>query len=219
MADDRVSDATLETLRSLATPTLANALDVVGEGGVMTGPAAVGPGLRCVGRAVTVQETTGPFGSFPVSDFKVGHMIDAAGPGDVIVVANNGAPVSTWGGMATYAATLKGIAGLVVDGGVRDREEILDFGLPVFAAHVVPTPGKTRLKVDAVGEPVICGGVRVAPGDVVVADGSGVVVLPAARAEDIARLAAGYAEDDRRAMEDLKAGMSFRDALAKYAKI
>ncbi|MEM1316063.1 MAG: RraA family protein, partial [Pseudomonadota bacterium] len=64
-----------------------------------------------------------------------------------------------------------------------------------------------------------CGGVRVAPGDVVVADGSGVVVLPAARAEEIAALAAGYAEDDRRAMKDLEAGMSFRDALAKYAKI
>ncbi|MEM6742902.1 MAG: RraA family protein [Pseudomonadota bacterium] len=219
MSAPRVAEPTLRALRDLATPTLANAIDVVGEGGVMTGPSAVGPGLRCVGRAVTVRETTGPFGSFPVEDFKVGHMIDAAGPGDVIVVANGAAPVSTWGGMATYAATLKGIDGLVVDGGVRDREEILEFGLPVFATHVTPTPGKTRLKVEAVGEPVICGGVRVAPGDVIVADGSGVVVLPAARAEEMARLAADYAEDDRRAMEDLKAGMSFREALAKYAKI
>ena len=209
----------LETLKGIATPTLANALDVVGEGGVMTGPGAVGPGLRCVGRAVTVRETTGPFGSFPVEDFRVGHMIDAAGEGEVIVVANGGAPVSTWGGMATYAAVLKGISGLIVDGGVRDREEILEFGLPVFATHVVPTPGKTRLKVEAIGEPVICGGVRVAPGDVIVADGSGVVVLPAGRAEEIAALAAGYAEDDRRAMADLEAGMSFREALAKYAKI
>ena len=209
----------LETLKGIATPTLANALDVVGEGGVMTGPGAVGPGLRCVGRAVTVRETTGPFGSFPVEDFRVGHMIDAAGEGEVIVVANGGAPVSTWGGMATYAAVRKGISGLIVDGGVRDREEILEFGLPVFATHVVPTPGKTRLKVEAIGEPVICGGVRVAPGDVIVADGSGVVVLPAGRAEEIAALAAGYAEDDRRAMADLKAGLSFREALAKYAKI
>jgi regulator of RNase E activity RraA len=219
MPDDRVSDATLETLKTLATPTLANAIDVAGAGGVMTGPDAVGPGLRCVGRAVTVRETTGPFGSFPVEDFKVGHMIDAAGPGDVVVVANGAARVSTWGGMASYAAVLKGIAGLVVDGGVRDREEILEFGFPVFATHVVPTPGKTRLKVEAIGEPIICGGVRVAPGDVIVADGSGVVVLPAARAAEIAELAAAYAEDDRRAMDDLKAGMSFRDALAKYAKI
>ena len=168
---------------------------------------------------MTVRETTGPLGSFPVEDFKVGHMIDAAGLGDVIVVANSAARVSTWGGRASYAAVLKGISGLIVDGGVRDREEILQFGFPAFATHVVPTPGKTRLKVEAIGEPVICGGIRVAPGDAIVADGSGVVVLPAARAAELAGLAAAYAEDDRRAMGELKAGLSFRDALAKYARI
>lgn len=215
----RVSDETLEALAKLATPTLANAIDVVGEGGVMAGPGAVGPGLKAVGRAVTAREVTGPFGSFPVEDFKVGHMIEMAGPGDVIVVANSGAPVSTWGGMASYAAVVKGIAGLIVDGGVRDREEILEFGFPVFATHVVPTPGKTRIRVESLGEPVICGGVRVAPGDAIVADGSGVVVLPAARAAEIAALAAGYAADDAKAMAELKGGLSFREALAKFAKI
>jgi regulator of RNase E activity RraA len=216
----RVSDEVLERLRGIATPTLANAIDVVGEGGVMD-PAIgqVAHGLRCVGRAVTAREVTGPFGSFPVEDFKVGHMIDAAGAGDVVVVANDGAAASTWGGMASYAATVKGIAGLVVDGGVRDREEIVQFGFPVFAAHVVPTPGKTRIRVEAIGEPVICGGVRVAPGDAIVADGSGVVVLPAARAEEITALAEGYAADDARAMEELANGLSFTEALKKFAKI
>lgn len=214
-----VDDETLARFARLATPTLANAIDAVGAGGVMRGVGAVGPGLRCVGRAVTVAETTGPFGSFPVEDFKVGHFIDAAGPGDVIVVANGGAPVSTWGGMASYAATLKGVAGLVVDGGVRDREEILEFGFPVFAAHMTPTPGKTRLRVDSIGEPVIAGGVLVRPGDVIVADGSGVVVLPAERAAEIAALATRYAEDDAQAMAEMKAGLSFREALTKFARI
>ncbi|WP_226581129.1 RraA family protein [Acuticoccus sediminis] len=215
-----VSDEVLAALRELATPTLANAIDVVGAGGVMAPEIqGVGPGLRCVGRAITVRETTGPFGSFPVSDFRVGDFLDIAGPGDVIVVANGGAPVSTWGGMASYAATVRGIEGLIVDGGVRDREEILEFGFPVFSRHVVPTPGKTRLKVEAIGEPVVAGGVHVAPGDVIVADGSGVVVLPAAEAAEIARLATGYAADDARAMMELKAGLSFRDALKKFAKI
>ncbi len=156
-----VSDDVLAALRAIATPTLANAIDVVGAGGVMAPPIqGVGPGLKCVGRAITVAETTGPYGSFPVEDFRVGDFLDIAGPGDVIVVANGGAPVSTWGGMASYAATVRGIEGLVVDGGVRDREEILEFGFPVFSRHVVPTPGKGRLKVEAIGEPIICGGVR-----------------------------------------------------------
>ncbi|HKK34936.1 MAG TPA: hypothetical protein VJ994_01435, partial [Paracoccaceae bacterium] len=61
--------------------------------------------------------------------------------------------------------------------------------------------------------------VRVSPGDAIVADGSGVVVLPAARAAEIAALAAGYAADDAKAMAELKGGLSFREALAKFAKI
>lgn len=215
----RVPDEVLESLRSLATPTLANAIDETGAGGVMLGLHAAGPGLRCVGRAVTAREVTAPFGSFPTSDFKVGHMIDAAGPGDVIVVANGGAPVSTWGGMASYAAKLKGIEGLIVDGGVRDREEILEFGFPVFSAQMVPTPGKTRIRVEAIGEPIVAAGIPVSPGDVIVADGTGVVVLPADRAAEIAELALGYARDDARAMEEMRNGLSFRDALAKFAKI
>ncbi|MAS44610.1 MAG: aspartate aminotransferase [Rhodobacteraceae bacterium] len=214
-----VPDTVLEVLRGLATPTLANAIDETGAGGVLLGLHAAGPGLRCVGRAVTAREVTGPFGSFPVEDFKVGHMIDAAGPGDVIVVANGGAPVSTWGGMASYAAKLKGIEGLIVDGGVRDREEIQEFGFPVFSAHMVPTPGKTRIRIEAIGEPVVACGIPINPGDIIVADGTGVVALPADRAEEIATLAAGYAKDDAQAMEEMRGGLSFREALAKFAKI
>ena len=123
-------------MRKLNTPTLANALEDLGLEAVITGLAPAGTGMRCVGRAVTVLEMTGPKGSFPAVEFKVGQMIDAAGPGDVVVVANGGAPVSTWGGTASYAAHLKGIAGLVVDGGIRDREEICEIGFPAFARTV-----------------------------------------------------------------------------------
>ena len=94
-------------------------LDDIGFEGIMYNLQPAGFGMRVVGEALTVQETTGPFGSFKTEDFKVGHMIEKANPGDVIVVANNGAPVSTWGGMASYSAKLKGIGGLVVDGGIR----------------------------------------------------------------------------------------------------
>ena len=101
-------------LEKLATPTIANVLDDLGFAGIMNGLQPAGLGMRVVGQAITVQEITGPYGSFSVEDFKVGHMIDAASTGEVIVVANNGAEVSTWGGMASYSAKLKGIGGLVV---------------------------------------------------------------------------------------------------------
>ncbi len=173
-----LSDPLLAKFRDLATPTLANALDDIPFAGIMQGIGQVVPGTHAVGRAVTVRQVSGERGDFSSDDFRVGHMIDAAGPGDVIVVDNGGRAVSTWGGLATFAAKTKGIAGLVVDGGVRDREEMLEHRFPVFTRHMTPLTGRTRLKIVAMGEPVTCGGVRVRAGDIIVADGSGVRVHP-----------------------------------------
>ena len=124
----------IDRIASLATSTLANALDDVGcHDKVMPGIKAVATGFRLAGPAVTVKETSGEFDSFSSEDFKVGAMIDAASAGDVIVVDAGGAPYSTWGGMASYAAKLKGVTGLVVDGAVRDLEEIVEFEFPMTA--------------------------------------------------------------------------------------
>ena len=204
----------------IATSTLANALDDVGlHDNVMPSIKAVATGFSFVGPAVTVKEATGPYGTFTSADFKVGAMIDAAGPGDVIVVDAGGVPYSTWGGMASCAAKVKGVAGLLVDGGVRDLEEMIAFDFPVFARHMVPTTGRTRLKVEAINGPVIIDGIAVAPGDIIAADGTGVVCLPAGRAEEIVTLAEAFAADDAAAVEDLKAGLTFSQAMNKYTKI
>lgn len=203
----------------IATPTIANALDDLDLNGVIVGLRSIVPGLKAVGPAVTVRERTAARGTFPASDFKVGHMIEAAGPGDVIVVDNGGAPVSTWGGMASYAARLQGIAGLLVDGGVRDWEEQQTFRFPLFARHMVPTPGKTRIKVEAINEPIVIEGVLIRPGDLIVADGSGICVLPIERAAEILEMTTRYAADDRQAMAEMDQGLSFREALAKFSKI
>jgi len=212
--------ALIERIRALATSTLANALDDVGlNNNVVVTIKAVATGFRFVGPAVTVKERSGKYGSFSSADFKVGAMIDAAKAGDVIVVDAGGAPYSTWGGMASCAAKLKGVAGLVVDGGVRDLEEITAFEFPVFARHLVPTTGRTRLKVEAINVPVEIDGVAVAPGDIIAADGTGIVCLPAGRAEEIVRIAEGFAGDDAAAEADIKKGLSFSQAMAKYKRI
>ena len=102
-------------LGRLATSTLANALDEFRlHANVLGDIHALAPGLRFSGPALTVRESTAELGGFPPSDFRVGAMIDAAAPGDVIVVAAGGVAYSTWGGMASLAATVKGVAGLVV---------------------------------------------------------------------------------------------------------
>jgi regulator of RNase E activity RraA len=219
MAAPTVPDDILAAFADLATPTIANALDDVGFAGVMEGLGQVVPGTRCVGRAVTVREVTGQRGDFTSADFKVGQIIDAAGPADVLVVDNGGKCVSTWGGLATLAAKVKGIAGLVVDGGVRDREEMIEHAFPVFTRHMTPLTGRSRLAITAIGEPVSCGNVRVRAGDVIVADGSGVVCIPAEHAAEVARLAARYAADDEAAAAELRKGLTFSQAMAKFTRI
>lgn len=89
----------------------------------------------------------------------------------------------------------------------------------LIARHLVPTTGRTRLKVDGIEVPVKVGGVDVAPGDLVIGDGTGVVCLPAARADEIIAVAERFAADDAAALEDLEAGLTFKQAMAKYQKI
>lgn len=214
-----VSDEILKAFAALATPTIANALDDVAFEGVMQGLAQIVPGTRCVGRAVTIREVTGRRGDFTSEDFKVGQMIDAASPGDIIVIDNGGQCVSTWGGLATLAARLKGIGGLVADGGVRDREEMLEHKLPVFARHMTPLTGRTRLAITGINEPIACGGARVRAGDVIVADGSGVCCIPAEHAARVAELAGRYSKDDELAAAELAKGLTFREAMAKFRRI
>jgi regulator of RNase E activity RraA len=215
----RVGDAIVAQYAQLATPTIANALDDVSFAGVMVGLHQIVPGTRCLGRAVTVRQLTGQRGDFKSEDFKVGDMIEAAAPGDVLVIDNAGHCVSTFGGLATLAAKTRGLAGVIVDGGVRDREEMEEQGLPVFARHMTPLTGRTRLAISAINQPVSCGGVRVRPGDIIVADGSGAICIPAEHAAEIAALAAKYASDDAAAAAELARGLTFGQAMAKFTRI
>lgn len=212
-------DSIVARFQTLATPTIANALDDVGFEGIMQGLSQIVPGTRAVGRAVTVRQVSGARGSFTPAEFKVGHMIDAAKPGEVLVIDNGGRAVSTWGGLATLAGKTKGLAGLIVDGGVRDREEMEEHRLPIFARHMTPLTGRTRLSIEEIGVPVTCGGVRVRAGDIIVADGSGVVCVPAEHAEKVAELAERYSADDEAAAAEIRKGLTFREAMAKFKRI
>ena len=204
----------------LATSTLANALDDAGlHRNVIATIKAVAPGMRFAGPAITVREVAGEPGAYASEDFKIGAILDAAGPGDVIVIDLGGALCSTWGGMASLAATVKGVAGLLVDGGVRDLEEMIAFDFAVFARHLVPTTGRGRLKVEAIGEPVEIDGVTVAPGDIIVADGTGAVCLPQAAAEEIVSRAEALQRDDEAAVAEIQRGLSFSEAMKKFPRI
>ena len=213
-------DEVVARAATLATSTLANALDDAGlHHNVIATIKAVAPGMRFAGPAVTVREVAGGYGDYTSEDFKVGAILDAARSGEVIVIDLGGAACSTWGGMASLAAKVKGVAGLLVDGGVRDLEEMIAFDFPVFARHLVPTTGRGRLKVEAIGEAVTVDGVAVAAGDIVVADGTGAVCLPRDRAQAIVARAEALQRDDEAAVAEIQRGLGFSEAMKKFTRI
>ena len=217
---DRPDPALMGRIAPIATSTFANAFDKCRLfHSVMADIPAVAPGFALSGPAVTVKLSVGEPGTYTSEDFAVGAMIDAAKRGDVIVIDGGGSRFSTWGGMASFAAKMKGVAGIVVDGAARDLEEMIEFDFAVFSRHMVPTTGRTRLKVEAINVPVRVGGIDVNPGDIIVGDGTGVIAIPKARAQEVTSFAEKCQLDDNAAMEDMKNGLTFSQAMAKYRNI
>ena len=149
-------------------------------------------------------------------------LIDEAPAGSVIVISIEGgeSEVAVWGGLMTAGAVANGHAGAVLDGGVRDLTEIRrDYGFPVYARSVSPGTTLGRRRTVASQVPVCVGGVMVHPGDIVVGDVDGVVIVPQAQAEAVLKMAQ---EIDARELEQAKliiAEKSLRKGLAKYGRI
>lgn len=142
--------------------------------------------------------------------------IDSLHDGDVVVVAADGAPAAIWGELFSTAAVARGARGAVIDGLVRDCDRIDDIGFPVLASGARPTDSLGRVSLSGVGSPVDIGGVRVATGDLVVADVDGIVIVPAAIALEVAERAMSKSGVESEARQLLRGGARLADAWEKY---
>lgn len=143
---------------------------------------------RIAGRAVTFRLV--PASEAPAQSGPPRHLgttaIEKAAPGDVIVVEQRtGIDAGCWGGILTLGAKVAGIAGVVADGPVRDIDEARAHDFPVYARSLTARTARARVAEVSVNEPVHVGPVRVAAGDYVIADGSGVAFIPAADIERV----------------------------------
>lgn len=156
-------------------------------------------GIRFVGTAVTVRTLASDL----AAAFKA---IDLSQPGDVVVIDSHGS-VNTafWGENMTLSALNRGVVAAVIDGACRDVEEIRKLRFPVFSKGIVPNVAAISGYGD-VNVSVQCAGVAVSPGDIVVADGNGVVVVPMGAAADILAKARNLLETEHLIQEKLKAG-------------
>ena len=138
--------------------------------------------------------------------------IDRAAPGDVIVVDGGGRKTALAGELFARAALARGIAGLVVDAAYRDLAYVAACELPVYSRHTGPMAGSAQ-RLGAINEPVTCGGVTVRPGDLVIADRDGIVVLDPSTAAATLSAAAEVKQAEARVVARLAAGGSLRDCL------
>ena len=184
---------------------VSDALDRLHLPGVVLGLHAVSVARPLVGRVVTVQleNADGRTSSRHLGTAAV----DASGPGDVIVVAHQGRlDVSGWGGILSLGAVTRGIEGIIVDGACRDIDESRMLGLPVYARATGPLTARGRVIETSWNKPITVGDVAVIPGDLVIADGSGVAFLSTAHITEILALAEHIAAREQAMAQAVRAG-------------
>jgi regulator of RNase E activity RraA len=199
-------------LKELDTSAVSDALDRLNLTGVVLGLSGLSTPRRIVGMAITVE--LGNADGRSTSRHLCTQAVDACGPGTVIVIAHNGrVDVAGWGGILSLGATVRGAEGIVIDGACRDLDESQELGLCIYGRSAVPITARGRIIETAWNSPVTFGGVRVSPGDLVIADASGVVFLPRERAEEIIQIAEGVRQRERAMSDAVRSGLSMIEVM------
>ncbi|GIU76334.1 MAG: 4-carboxy-4-hydroxy-2-oxoadipate aldolase/oxaloacetate decarboxylase [Bryobacteraceae bacterium] len=146
--------------------------------------------------------------------------IDAAAPGSVyVLVLPDGADIAGIGGLMATAMRYRGLAGAVIDAGVRDVPQIRRIQFPVFSTGVVPSTSINHYRFRAANVPVMCAGVLVRPGDIVTADEDGVAVVPKEKAAEVLKRAQELDDTEHRMYPFIEKFRSIRQAVEKFGRI
>lgn len=202
----------VQEFMELDTPTVSDALDKLQIQGGFHGLTPIVQGKKIVGPAFTVKY-------IPIGEHKgtVGDYIDDCQEGDVVVLDNAGRTTCTvWGDILTYLAAAKGIAGTVIDGVCRDVDGIRKLGYPMFSRGHYMVTGKDRVMVQSVNETVAISDIQVRPGDLIMGDESGVLLIPRNRAEEILAIAKEIDAAEHLILNEVKNGSSLGEARKKH---
>lgn len=200
------NDSIVDRLQRLDTPAVSDALDRLELPGRVTHLQRLTTEQRIAGQVLTVKLGTGTALSGPTRHLCT-SAVEAANPGDVLVIEQrSGVEAAGWGGILSNGAKVRGIAGVICDGPVRDVDESRDLDFPVFAERPIPTTARGRIVEEAFNEPVLVGDATVTPGDYVLADGSGICFLARDRAAEILGVAEMVANREALMTEAVLAG-------------
>jgi regulator of RNase E activity RraA len=205
-----------ERFLRLSTTNVSDALDSLGLKGSTFGIRPVWNGAnKIAGRAVTVKIIAAGL-TTPKNHLGV-RAVQAAEEGDIIVIDNGGRlDTSCWGGILANGARQRGLAGVVIDGACRDIDDYVEIGFPVYAKGAVVATARGRVMEEATNVLIQCGGVQVRPGDFVLADLSGVVLIPQEKLLEVLVKAESLFEKEESMIADLRAGVSILEVDNKY---
>jgi 4-hydroxy-4-methyl-2-oxoglutarate aldolase len=212
-----------KTLLKIPTASLSDALDNIGIRGFMD--YHIKPrtcASKIVGSAITVKDKISNKKVVPLKALKA---IEGAQKGNILVRTIEGADIeeasniALFGGIMASASKIKGLGGAVLDGGLRDLSECRALGFPVFSRSIVPTNSVGRTEVVNINVPIICGGVQINPGDIIVGDEDGVIVIPQEKLEEVVRQALKIEETERKVTKELQKKVSVLKAVKKYSRM
>jgi len=198
----------VRALSALSTPAISDALDRLGIAGQAADIYPIDRQCRLAGRAYTVL-----YQPIDVMGGTVGDYIEEVPRGDVVVLDNSGRLDATvWGDILTMVAHRQGLGGTAINGICRDSSRAFDVGYPLFSRGHWMRTGKDRVKVAGQQVPVVLGNVRVRPGDVLIGDADGVVVVPAEREQEVLDVAAEIERAEEVIRREVGRGTSLREA-------
>jgi len=199
-------DALLRRLSLLDCCALSDALDKLKLAGAVSGLPQLSGSGRIAGRAVTLRAGVGSPPPGPPRHLGAAA-IETAKPGDIIVVEQkSGVEAGSWGGLLTLGAQLRGVAGVIADGPVRDIDEARSLGFPIFARGCTARTARGRIVELSSSAPVEIGDVEVHPGDYVVADSSAIVFIRPEHLEQVLEAAEAIAAREAAMAAALRAG-------------
>ncbi|MEZ5758565.1 MAG: hypothetical protein R3D86_10125 [Emcibacteraceae bacterium] len=201
-----MSNDLLDRLKKMDSCAVSDAMDSLGLPGEVTGITNQTTKNKIVGRALTVE-----LGSKAPDGGSARHLcsgaIESGKAGNIIVIQQStGIDAAGWGGVLSNAAQYNGIEGVIVEGPARDIDEAAGLGFSVYARGHTARTARGRVYEQCFNQPIKVGDVSVSPGDYVIADGSAVVFIPEARAEEVIKIAERIVAKEKLMTEAVRSG-------------
>ena len=206
-------DQTVEAFRKLPTACVSDAMDRLGMENTALGISPLDPSMRLCGRAFTVKyRAIGQTERGTVGDY-----IDDVPPGDIVVLDNEGRLNCTvWGDILTLVAKNRGVGGTVINGICRDVARALEVNYPLFTRGRFMRTGKDRVEVSDYNIAVSLGDVQVRPGDILLGDADGILVIPKSREDEVLQTAQKIEEAENYIEAEVRKGTGLREAREKF---